>query len=611
MEQKPAGREVIVGATEAPGLGSLVMFGLGGIFVEVMKDVVFGVAPVSSPEAREMMRGDQGQAMLDGVRGDDRVDLAGAGGPAGAGLAPGGRLPEHRGDGPQPDLRLSRGHAPGGGGRADQGPLAAQPRGGRSNPMTHWVPAPCPGLRGGALRRHLVGAAVELVRQGIVGYLLAGRGLPSYVSAALLAGLAVGGASTIGVAERAYSVGLSAGWYNAAWAAGAFVHGALRGQALPPLARSPRSPSCSSGTTASAARVLGVVGQLVMQVVVTSLQYVAGGAILHSLMPGLPGLESLGLTSFHTGMLITAVVFVGITLIGGFWAAGLTNVVNVLVIYVGIVLGAVLTVGRLGGLGVLTARLPTGHGGFDLAAVGPGIIAAWFIVMITQVHSTQSVIQIGFATKDEKSAARGYLLGGAIILPVGFISAIIGMAAAVLHPGIVPAKALPAVVLELPPLAAGVILAGLWAADVSTASALLMGSATLVCGDLIKRFIAPTMSASREQLVCRLTVAGLSVVTFLLALTVTGIFKFLLVGLTLSTAYTLVVLATIYAPGICRKGSAFWTLLMTMLALGVWLLMPGPWRFLPHPIYFTWIVSLVTFAAVALVDRRKIDLTSL
>ena len=46
---------------------------------------------------------------------------------------------------------------------------------------------------------------------GSVGYLLAGRGLPTVVVASMLAGLAVGGASTIGVAERAYSAGLTAG----------------------------------------------------------------------------------------------------------------------------------------------------------------------------------------------------------------------------------------------------------------------------------------------------------------------------------------------------------------------------------------------------------------
>jgi acetyltransferase len=76
MEQKPVGREVIIGVTEAPGLGSLVMFGLGGIFVEVMKDVIFGVAPLSRPEAGELLRGIKGFPILEGVRGEPGVDLA-------------------------------------------------------------------------------------------------------------------------------------------------------------------------------------------------------------------------------------------------------------------------------------------------------------------------------------------------------------------------------------------------------------------------------------------------------------------------------------------------------------------------------------------------------
>ena len=53
-----------------------------------------------------------------------------------------------------------------------------------------------------------------------------------------------------------------------------------------------------------------------------------------------------------------------------------------------------------------------------------------------------------------------------------------------IHP-LVPAEALPTVALDMPPLIAGMILAGLWAADVSTASALLMGSASLVSSDIV------------------------------------------------------------------------------------------------------------------------------
>ncbi len=432
---------------------------------------------------------------------------------------------------------------------------------------------------------------------GMAGYLLAGRGLPTVVVAALLAGLAVGGASTIGVAERAYTVGISAGWYNAAWAAGAVVMGlfAVRRFRRWELATLPELFERHYGV---GGRVIGALGQLVIQVVITSLQYVAGGAILSSLLPEV--------FSLRGGMAASAAVFAAITLIGGFWAAGLTNVVNVVVIYVGVCLGAVLTVGKLGGVGALAAQLPAGHPGFDPGAVGGGLILAWFIVMITMAHSTQSVIQPGLAARDERTAGRGYLLGAVLIAPVGFISAVIGLAAAVLHPGIVEAEALPKVVLGLQPAVAGLILAGLWAADVSTASALLLGSAALVSNDLIKRFVAPDLAPAREQLVCRLTVLVLSVVTFLLALTVTGILQMLLAALTLTTSYTLIVLMTMLWPAACRRGSAVWTLGMTKLALAAWLLAPADWRVLPHPVYFLWLVSLATFFTVAVVDRRRI-----
>jgi acetyltransferase len=75
QEQKPADREIIIGATESPGLGHLVMFGLGGVFVEVMRDVAFALAPLSRPEARRLMRSIKGFPILEGVRGEPAADL--------------------------------------------------------------------------------------------------------------------------------------------------------------------------------------------------------------------------------------------------------------------------------------------------------------------------------------------------------------------------------------------------------------------------------------------------------------------------------------------------------------------------------------------------------
>jgi SSS family solute:Na+ symporter len=97
------------------------------------------------------------------------------------------------------------------------------------------------------------------------------------------------------------------------------------------------------------------------------------------------------------------------------------------------------------------------------------------------------------------------------------------------------------------------------------------------------------------------------VVTFGLALTVSGILQMLLVALTLTTSYTLIVLMTMLAPQWCRRGSAVWTLGLTKLALVVWLVAPATWRVVPHPVYFLWGVSLVTFFGVAVVDRRGIE----
>ena len=69
------GRETIVGSTRDAKAGPLLMFGLGGIFVEVMKDVVFRVHPVTDIDAREMIRGIRGYPLLEGVRGETSVDL--------------------------------------------------------------------------------------------------------------------------------------------------------------------------------------------------------------------------------------------------------------------------------------------------------------------------------------------------------------------------------------------------------------------------------------------------------------------------------------------------------------------------------------------------------
>jgi acetyl-CoA synthetase (ADP-forming) len=75
MEMAPPGTEVIVGAIKDPQFGATIMFGLGGIFVEVLKDVTFKIAPVSIDEAKEMITSLKAAALLKGYRNTPPADI--------------------------------------------------------------------------------------------------------------------------------------------------------------------------------------------------------------------------------------------------------------------------------------------------------------------------------------------------------------------------------------------------------------------------------------------------------------------------------------------------------------------------------------------------------
>ncbi len=68
------GVEIIVGATRDEQFGPVVMFGLGGVFVEVFEDITFRAAPLSEYDARAMINEIDAKAMLEGIRGDPPVD---------------------------------------------------------------------------------------------------------------------------------------------------------------------------------------------------------------------------------------------------------------------------------------------------------------------------------------------------------------------------------------------------------------------------------------------------------------------------------------------------------------------------------------------------------
>jgi len=69
------GTEVIIGMTKDPSFGPVLMFGLGGIFVELLKDVAFRIVPLEKNDALEMINEIKGKKLLEGYRGEDPADI--------------------------------------------------------------------------------------------------------------------------------------------------------------------------------------------------------------------------------------------------------------------------------------------------------------------------------------------------------------------------------------------------------------------------------------------------------------------------------------------------------------------------------------------------------
>ena len=102
------GRETILGMTRDPQFGPLLMFGLGGTYVEIFKDVIFRVAPISEHWADKMIRELKGFQIFTGYRGEPPADLAAIARMPGAPVATGAGFPGDQGTGYQPAAWSSR-----------------------------------------------------------------------------------------------------------------------------------------------------------------------------------------------------------------------------------------------------------------------------------------------------------------------------------------------------------------------------------------------------------------------------------------------------------------------------------------------------------------------
>ena len=427
----------------------------------------------------------------------------------------------------------------------------------------------------------------------------------TFVVAASIAGLAIGGASTIGIAENAFSVGLSAGWYDTAWAIGAVVSSVL---AVKYLRRS--GYATISGMVhqlyGQKTSFIMVISMCIIQSGIIALQYKAGGSILASLLPDIFTVES--------GVFFSFIIFMLVAVIGGMGSVSLTNVLNLILIYVGVIIAAIIVLSNHGGweaIGVLTAAEPDVPYMSFTAGMGWIGIISWIIVMLGNTNSVQGVVQIGLTGKDDKSATRGFILGAALMVPVGFICALLGVASKALMPEANASVALPMVLMSIPPVLGGITLSGLWAADMGTGCSMIIGLSTTVSNDIVYKFVKKEIPSEKKILINKGIVIVSSIITYLIATQMGTILGAMQKALSLALGTSFIVVGALLFPKFSGKNAGFWTIFASIVSIILWNTVPAlPPMFFKSIGIFMLLVCGAVFIIISAFDKDKVDKTT-
>jgi SSS family solute:Na+ symporter len=420
-------------------------------------------------------------------------------------------------------------------------------------------------------------------------FLVAGRRLGPALYIGTLSAVVLGGASTIGSAALGYEFGVSGMWLVFMIGLGIIALGILLSTRLSRLG------------VYTVSEMLGIrygpYSRLISAIIVAA--YALMIAVTSTIAVGTVFDVVLGLPP-TLAILIAGGVVVAYSTLGGMWSITLTDFLQFCVMTVGIFLVLLpLTISRAGGFSGMRSELPASY--FDPVSIGGQTIFTYFLLFFLGLMIGQDIWQRVFTARSPAVARWGGLVAGVYCLLYGLAGALIGTAARVLLPDLSnPDNAFASVAGEvLPTGVLGLVLAAALAAVMSTASAGLLASSTILANDVYAGFLRQEEHAGAgEYEASRLATLLVGVVVLAISVVVSDV-----VG-ALTVAYNLLV-GALFVPIL---GALFWRratgvgALVSMAVSGLVVVGLMIWQGLlaNSPIYVGLLVSLVLFVAVSL-----------
>ena len=422
-------------------------------------------------------------------------------------------------------------------------------------------------------------------------YLVAGRRLGPALYIGTLSAVVLGGASTIGSVSLGYEFGISGMWLVFMIGLGIIALGLLLSTRLSRLGVYTVSEMLGIRYGASSRLISAIiVAAYALMIAVTST--IAVGSVFDVVL-GLPPTLAI---------LLAGGVVVVYSALGGMWSITLTDFLQFCVMTVGIFLILLpLSIARAGGFSGMAEELPASY--FGPFSMGGQTIFTYFLLFFFGLMIGQDIWQRVFTARSPTVARWGGLIAGLYCLLYGLAGALIGTAARALIPNLPNSdNAFARVASEVLPVGVlGLVLAAALAAIMSTASAGLLASSTILANDVyagLFRRGAEGHAGAEEYNASRLATLLVGVVVLAISLIVSDV-----VG-ALTVAYDLLV-GALFVPII---GALFWRratgtgALASMLVGGVVVVGLMAWQGLlaNSPIYGGLLASLATFVVVSL-----------
>ena len=447
------------------------------------------------------------------------------------------------------------------------------------------------------LRRHRGDHATE-------SFLAANRDADLVQTTASTAATDLGGGFSLALGGLGFTLGLAGSWLLAVSAASVVLAGLLLVPRLKPWLD--RSGALTTGDLFRA-RFDRRTGQLAALVIALAwftfvgAQIIAGGKLLQATT----GLD------LQLGVLLAGTIIIAYTAMGGLKAVILTDVMQMGVLFVGIVLIAV-PVGwwRIGGWDGLVVGLAEADAShlLDWGAAGWPQIVAWLLAVFPVWFISIAALQRVIAARDTATARRAFVLTGVPIeWPLFAIGAtLMGLFARVLLPDLSdPELATPLVILELLPAGlAGIVIAAYVAAVMSTADSCLIGPVAIATQDGYAR-LRPNAGPAQRLRVARILTVGLGALATGLALLVPNVLDLILYAYTFGAAGLFLPMLGLLFWRRTTAAGAFTSMLGGGSTAIVWSLLGEPWGWAAA--YPGWGIAALLLVAVSLATDHSAE----